>query len=142
MTQGWKVENNRIYLIECAARMPGDYIFDLIQYSYDFNYVDAYMKMMCGEKYITNQINRRVSQIKYFEASSGILTDIDGIESLLEDYIVDWCLYKNIGDEIKSVNSSWDRVGYFIVVADDYKDLERLTNKVLENVKFITQEEK
>lgn len=69
------------------------------------------------------------------------MRDIDGIENLLEDYVVDWCLYKNIGEEIKPVNSSWDRVGYFIVVADDYEDLERLTNKILANVKFITQVE-
>ena len=137
----WKVENNKIYLIECAARMPGDYIFELIQYSYDFNYVDAYMKMMCGKKYDIKRVNSRVSQIKYFEAVPGILRDIDGIENLLEDYVVDWCLYKNIGEEIKPVNSSWDRVGYFIVVADDYDDLERLTNKILANVKFITQVE-
>lgn len=135
----WKVENEELYLIECAARMPGDYIFDLIQYSYGFNYADSYMKLMAGEKYEINQDNRNVSKITYFESEPGVLDEIEGIENLLEDYVVDWCIFKNIGDEICNVNSSWDRVGYFIVVADNYEKLEKFTNKIVSNVKFITR---
>lgn len=133
----WKIENEQPFLIECAARVPGDYIFELIELSYGFNFIETYSKILSNDEFELNKKNKKVSSIRFFDSEPGVLKKIEGIEMLLNPEIEDWCINKQIGDTIEPVNSSWDRVGYFIVTADDYDELEKICKNVLESVKFV-----
>ncbi len=135
----WKVYNEQPYLIECAARVPGDYIFELIEQAYEFKFIDTYFAILCNDNFKINEENSKVSSIRFFNAEPGILKEIEGMESLMQPEVVDWSIDKRIEDRIGKVNSSWDRVGYFIVTADNYESLEEISQNILSSIKFTVE---
>lgn len=135
----WKLENDIPYLIECAGRVPGDYIYDLIGLSYGFEFIDTYARIMSNDDFIINQKSIKVSCIYFFNTEEGILKEIEGLESLFMPEVVDWSINKCIGEKIEQINSSWDRIGYFIVSADDYETLDRVSKDILDTIKFIVE---
>ena len=135
----WKVYNGQPYLIECAARVPGDYIFELIEHAYGFKFIDTYLRILSNDEFEIIEENSKVSSIRFFNAKPGLIKEIAGIENLLRPEIVDWSIDKNIGDVVKKVNSSWDRVGYFIVISDNHNQLDELCQDILNSVEFIVE---
>jgi biotin carboxylase len=135
----WKVYNEQPYLIECAARVPGDYIFELIEQAYGFKFIDTFLGILSNYDFKINEKSSKVSSIRFLNAEPGVLKEIEGMESLLQPEVADWSIDKKIGDKIGKINSSWDRAGYFIVTADDYQRVEEISQNILNSIKFIVE---
>lgn len=133
----WKIENDSPILIECAARIPGDKIYELISISYDFTFLYELSNLMVENNLNINTIPKKVSQIRYFEAKPGILREIIGLEILESPNVIEWNISVKKGDSIPVIASSFDRIGFFIISAENIFELEKLEKKILDNVKFV-----
>ncbi|EDN7333386.1 ATP-grasp domain-containing protein, partial [Listeria monocytogenes] len=114
----WKVEKNIPVLIECAARMPGDYISNGISSSYNFNFRRAYINLMIDVPFEINKIFQRYTIIQFFYTEKiGILAEVENLNLMHEhkEYILSYKVTKEIGAFVKPPDSSWDRLGYFII---------------------------
>ncbi|EAD3936409.1 hypothetical protein EIP42_13530, partial [Listeria monocytogenes] len=135
----WKVEKNIPVLIECAARMPGDYISNGISSSYNFNFRRAYINLMIDVPFEINKIFQRYTIIQFFYTEKiGILAEVENLNLMHEhkEYILSYKVTKEIGAFVKPPDSSWDRLGYFIIKSERYKDLLFKRDYLLNNIKF------
>ncbi|MBJ6362391.1 ATP-grasp domain-containing protein [Paenibacillus sp. GCM10012307] len=132
----WKIQDEKPVLIECAGRMPGDYIYDLISYAYEFDFLKEYSMILMRQNTTIQQVAAKVSTVRYFNCPAGELKEIKGIESLMAPEVVDWSIDKSIGDIIPVVKSSWDRVGHFVVVGDSHDEVNRISNEILNHIEF------
>lgn len=135
----WKVDEEKPVLIECAVRVPGDYIFELIDLSYGFNFLEEFSRLLVRDNLNIIQEPQKVSSIQYFTCKPGVLKEIVGIESLLIPEVVDWSIDKKIGEKIFQVESSWDRVGYFIISTTNYETLEELSKNIINSIEFVVE---
>ncbi|AZJ24076.1 hypothetical protein CT694_31680 (plasmid) [Bacillus wiedmannii bv. thuringiensis] len=138
----WKINKEQPYLIECAARIPGDFISNGISEAYGFNFRQEYINLMCNKPIDIKKDNSNVSFIQYFLPEKfGRLVKIENL-NLLEFYpqnIVNWELNVALGDEIKPFQCSWDRIGYYILKAENYEGVQKIVNEINSNVKFIVK---
>ncbi|MGG7178498.1 ATP-grasp domain-containing protein [Clostridium paraputrificum] len=135
----WKIENGLPVLIECAGRGPGDYIHKIIEYSYGFDFFKEMCNMLIGNEFNINTVPTKVSRVRYFEPSEGLLKEIKGLESLNKEEVKHWEIDVKVGDYINKVVSSWTRVGYFIVSADTIEEVEEITEEIMRSVEFIIE---
>lgn len=136
----WIINKNRMWIIECAARRPGDNIPELITLAYEFPFYETYIRLLSGETISSPNKNNKICAIKYFNSTTGVLKSITGTE-ILGDYTLNvesWDISKNPGDIISNISSSWDRIGYYIIKAESYSELadrmKIIDNKVAFNV--------
>ncbi|SHK51869.1 ATP-grasp domain-containing protein [Paramaledivibacter caminithermalis] len=134
----WIIQNNREWIIECAGRIPGDRIPDLISHAYGFNFKEYYLEMLSGKTMTINRSPLRHAAIRYFEAPEGILEKVNGIEILdnPDSNVILWEIGKSPGDFISQVKCSWDRIGFFITYGDCEEILNQRINSVLNNISF------
>ncbi|MBC2184272.1 ATP-grasp domain-containing protein [Listeria sp. FSL L7-0233] len=136
----WKVEKNIPVLIECAARMPGDFISNGISSSYNFNFRRAYINLMIGAPFKINNLPQRYTIIQFFSAEkTGILSEVKNLNLMIEqqEYNLSYKITKEIGSLVKPPKSSWDRLGYFIINSEEYKKLLIKKDYLLRNIKFV-----
>lgn len=135
----WKVENEEVYAIECASRVPGDFIPELIEMVYGFNFFEAYYNILSGKLPYLNNEAETYASIQYFNAPQGILDKVVGLDVFEEfaNNVVQYSINIESGEEIKEVKCSWDRIGYYIVKSDDTVKLSEIIKIINENVRFL-----
>lgn len=136
----WKIEENIPILIECAARMPGDFISNAISSSYNFNFRKEYIKMMVGCSFEINKYYQRYTIVQFFHAEkSGILSKVKNLNLLVkhEESILAHKMTKDIGSFVAPPKSSWDRLGYFIICGEMYEDLLLKKDYLCKSIKFV-----
>lgn len=99
-------------LVECAGRMPGDGIVDLIQHAWDTPIVEAYLDLMRGRP-VTGlpAAARRGAAVWFLHPGAGEVVDVSGVEeagAAADVLAVSVVVHK--GDRIGALRSSWDRV--------------------------------
>lgn len=121
-------------MIEIGARMGGDYITThLVPLSTGIDMVSAVILQACGESFDIIPSYSRASLIKYFNAPSGNIKEITGIEKAKKiSGVVEVSLLKKEGDTIGSLNSSNDRVGFVIIQEKNNKLAQKLCDDALE----------
>ncbi|MFK4566416.1 hypothetical protein ABH902_000988 [Enterococcus sp. UD-01] len=137
----WKIFENKAYLIECAARMPGDFIPNGISLSYDMNFRKQYILLMCGFPTSIKSVIVKYSIIQYCSTSNnGKLRSIENIELIkgYKEYITEFQLYVNIGEQVAIAKSFWDRLGYFILFGENKEEIYDIRNEILSKVVFVT----
>lgn len=134
----WKMNNDIPYLIECAGRIPGDYICRLIGLAFDINFYEETCNIYLGlfSKHIGQPVRYAVN--RYFTAKEGKVIEIQGKEKLDTENVVQYNINYSIGEDVPVVKSSWDRIGNFIIVNDKIEELEKEKRLILDSVKFIT----
>jgi len=99
-------------LVECAGRMPGDGIIDLIEYAWDVKIVEAYLDLMRGRPVEGLPTSApRAGAVWFLHPGAGEVVDVTGVEEAeaTEDVLgVTVVVHK--GDTVGDLRSSWDRV--------------------------------
>ena len=99
-------------LVECAGRMPGDGIIDLIEYAWDVKIVEAYLDLMRGRPVEGLPTKApRAGAVWFLHPGAGEVVDVTGVEEAeaTEDVLgVTVVVHK--GDTVGDLRSSWDRV--------------------------------
>ena len=114
----WIAQDGEPYLIECAARIPGDGITFLIDYAYGVRLLGDLMSVLEGGA--VTRLGQPVmgASIRFAIAEPGVVTKISGVErAWAVDEVVDVRLSVAEGSAVRPLRCSLDRIGSVVAVA-------------------------
>jgi biotin carboxylase len=134
----WIVAAGGPYLVECAGRMPGDHIMELIRYAWPLDIVRRYLAALKGEppEPVTSA-PQYGGAVWFLHADTGIVEGIDGLDEAraVPGIAVVSCEVA-IGDHTHAIRSSWDRVGVIMAFGRDAAEAVRKARGTAEMIKF------
>jgi phosphoribosylamine-glycine ligase len=133
------INDEKINVIEFAPRIGGGENARIIKLSANFDIIDAAVCSYLGEKIILNYTKPKM----YFAdnliyCNSGRFKEIINYEKFIEDRTIEYLVnLKEKGSNIGKDLSSNNRVGAFVVKADNKKDLFFKIEKVFKNIDVV-----
>lgn len=111
----WILHDGRPHLVECAGRLPGDSIDQLINLSHGCDLTEDYLRVLEGRAPVVSGAAGRAAAIRFLTAGPGVVTAVDGVaESGQAPGVVESEVSVQPGDTVGAVTSSWDRLGHVI----------------------------
>jgi biotin carboxylase len=116
-----------VQVVECAARIPGGQMADLVRFAVGVDLVDIQIRMALGEDLPDELVQARFKQplaIRFFTAEPGPLPTgrvkrIGPLDKVLAfPGVVQADVYLQVGETIRPVRLDGDRRGYVIATAD------------------------
>jgi biotin carboxylase len=127
--------DGRVLVVECAARIPGGQMSDLVSHAVGVDLVEVQIRMALGEPLPDELVLPHFHQplaIRFLTAEPGPLpvgkvTRIGSLEKVLAfPGVVQADTYLQVGETIRPVRADGDRRGYVIAIADtNLEALER-----------------
>jgi cysteine synthase A len=127
--------DGRVVVVECAARIPGGQMADLVRHAVGVDLIEVQLRMALGEELPDELVLPRFEQplaIRFFTASPGPLPTgrvkrIGPLDKVLAfPGVVQADVYLQVGETIRPVRLDGDRRGYVIAIADtNIEALER-----------------
>jgi biotin carboxylase len=120
-------EDGRVVVVECAARIPGGQMADLVRFAVGVDLVEAQLAMALGDELPDELVKPRFAQplaIRFFTASpgplpTGVVRYIGPLDKVLAfPGVVQADVYLQLGETIRPVRLDGDRRGYVIAIAD------------------------
>ena len=124
-------EDGRVVVVECAARIPGGQMADLVRFAVGVDLVDVQLAMALGDDLPDALVKPRFSQplaIRFFTAEPGPLpagrvVRVGPLDKVLAfPGVVQADTYLTVGEVIRPVRLDGDRRGYVIATADTNLD--------------------
>jgi biotin carboxylase len=113
----WMLDGGAPVLIECAGRVPGDKIVDLIDMAYGCNLAGAVVSLLRGLKVVIGQEPGQASAVRFVTATPGRVTAVDGVDEARRMCGVrSASALVQVDDVVLELRSSWDRVGEVLAV--------------------------
>jgi biotin carboxylase len=118
--------NGRVVVVECAARIPGGQMADLVRHAVGVDLVEVQIRMALGEDLPDELVRARFKQplaIRFFTAQPGPLPvgkvkRIGPLDKVLAfPGVVQADVYLQVGETIRPVRVDGDRRGYVIATA-------------------------
>ena len=136
-----KLMNGKAYLMEVGARLGGDFIStELTHLSTGVDMVAAAIDVALGvEPDLSAKEEPKGVCIRYFCPKPGKLVSISNTEVLNNPHVYLWEIYPKEGDVIPPVTSSLSRSGHVIVTDDTPQGAVELAERLVSEVKFITE---
>jgi biotin carboxylase len=116
-----------VLVVECAARIPGGQMADLVRHAVGVDLVDVQLRMALGEELPDELVQPRFRQplaIRFLTAQPGPLPTgrvrhVGTLEKVLAfPGVVQADTYLTVGETIRPVRLDGDRRGYVIAVGD------------------------
>lgn len=125
-------------MVELGARMGGDCITThLVPLSTGINMIEATIRIACGETPDIEKKFDKGSAIRYFNTSCGVIKEISGVEEAMKiSGVKEISFVKGVGDEVGSIGSSTDRVGFVIAQADTAEKAIEICENVITAIKI------
>jgi biotin carboxylase len=127
--------DGKVAVVECAARIPGGQMADLVRHATGVDLVEVQLRMALGDDLPDERVRPRFTQplaIRFLTASPGPLPTgrvkrIGPLDKVLAfPGVVQADVYLQLGETIRPVRLDGDRRGYVIAVADtNLEALER-----------------
>jgi biotin carboxylase len=117
----------RVIVVECAARIPGGQMADLVRVATGVDLVDVQIKMALGDELPDELVHPQFKQplaIRFFTAAPGPLPTgkvqrVGPLDKVLAfPGVVQADVYLQVGETIRPVQVDGDRRGYVIATAD------------------------
>jgi biotin carboxylase len=128
----WIVSDGVPYLVECAGRLAGDGIIELIENAYPVELKRFYVAVMKGEPLPADSLPRQAkggTAARFLTIEPGVVTAVRGTEAAEKAEGVVMCdVGVEPGDRFAGLRSSWDRVGDLVVSAATPADALRLAD--------------
>jgi biotin carboxylase len=116
----WIVSGGLPYLVECAGRMPGDFIVPLIDRAWGIDTLALFLEVMC-DRPIEQSPPREApagAAIHYLHAEPGEVVSVTGVERARRlGGVLEVEVTVDPGDQVSELRSSWDRTGFVIAYA-------------------------
>lgn len=111
-------------IVELGARMGGDCITThLVPLSTGIDMIKATIDVSLGLKPDIAPTQQKGSAIRFFDASCGVISAIEGVEEALAiDGVQEISFTKSVGDEVTEIHSSLDRCGFVIAQCDSAEE--------------------
>ncbi|MFI2711812.1 ATP-grasp domain-containing protein [Micromonospora sp. NPDC018662] len=102
-------------LVECAARMPGDMITALISIAYERDVIEAYLRVLRGERPTLPRRPTGAAAIEFLTAPPGRVTAVDGRRAALRvPGVLDVQVETKVGQTVPELLSSAHRSGHLM----------------------------
>ena len=136
--------DNKINVLEFAPRIGGGLSYYLIKMVTGFDAVEAAIDSFLGKEVsVKKKDNKKVYSTNLLYMHPGIFDHIEGMEKLKKDDIIkDYFITKEKGTVIDADIRSGNRVGAFVIEADDYSDLQIKAKHAFSNIEVISSEGK
>lgn len=125
----WIVSEDLPYLVECAGRMPGDLIIELIEHCYPVDVARAYYQVMMGQPVSVDlpTTAKYGGAVWFLTVEPGEVVSVEGHdEAMAVPGIISCNVVVHPGDRTHELRSSWDRIAVASVKADSVAEaLER-----------------
>jgi biotin carboxylase len=113
----WILGDGGPVLVECAGRLPGDSIVDLVDAAYGCDLVQALITVLRGGAPPVPQMARAGSAIRFLTGRPGRVSTVEGIERAgAQRGVTRVEVSVAPGDEVCDLRSSWDRIGEVVAV--------------------------
>ena len=111
-----KVTPTGVKVVEIGARLGGDNITThLVPLSTGVDLVEICLDISVGNPVTQYSACPNTSAIRYFQPDCGVITEISGVEEARQLACVkEICLLRGVGDQVPSITSSTDRIGFVI----------------------------
>jgi hypothetical protein len=113
-----KIDGNRVTVIETHNRMGGDGIADLVQLTTGVDWRRSALGWAVGGGAPHGPATARAAATVFFTAPPGPVTAVAGQPTLAHGDIVDWTISVKVGDVVKPLQSSLERLGCAVLTAD------------------------
>ena len=135
-----KVTESGAKLVEIAARLGGDFITSrLVPLSTGVDMIDCSYDALFGKSVRYKSDLDRGAAIRFIQGTEGKLVSISGLDQVKSmDNVVEFEIYKSIGDYIRKPENSSDRIGHIIAVGKDANEADRIANEALSKIKIET----
>ncbi|MEV4558540.1 ATP-grasp domain-containing protein [Kitasatospora sp. NPDC049285] len=127
----WILEDGVPVLVECAGRLPGDSITDLIEAAYPVALVRAYFALMSGEPFdpLPERAERATAARFLAPDGPGTVSAVHGLDEAAAAEGVQLAVVGvGAGHRTGGLRSSWDRVGIVTTLADTPAEARRLAD--------------
>lgn len=116
-----KVTDSGAKIVELGARLGGDCITThLVPLSTGINMVENSIRIALGEEPDLTPKWEKGSAIRYLENESGVIEHIDGLEDARHSPdVVQISIVHDVGEEVRTIRSSVDRIGFVIAQAEN-----------------------
>lgn len=130
------VTKNGPKMVELGARMGGDCITThLVPLSTGVDMVGNTIKIALGEEPDLEIKFDKGSAIRYFNAPSGTIASIEGVEEAEKlEGVKEISFVKNVGDKTGEIGSSTDRIGFVIAQADTPEEAVKICERAISSV--------
>ncbi|MEH0823981.1 hypothetical protein [Micromonospora sp. CPCC 205714] len=111
----WILADGVPTLVECAARMPGDMITALISIAYERDVIEAYLRILRGERPALPARATGAAAIEFLIAPPGRVTAVDGRRDALRvPGVLDVQVETKVGQTVPELLSSAHRSGHLM----------------------------
>ncbi|MFI6763120.1 ATP-grasp domain-containing protein [Micromonospora sp. NPDC050417] len=131
----WILVDGQPHLVECAGRLPGDHIDVLIDLAYPGSLLSDYLAILSRHSAPGRRQATATAAIRFLDLPGGVVEAVDGVDdaTVLED-VVEVEVDVMPGDRVRSLASSWDRVGHVIVRSVDAAGASAAVDAALEKI--------
>ncbi|MFF3856633.1 ATP-grasp domain-containing protein [Micromonospora sp. NPDC002575] len=122
----WIVVDGVPHLVECAARLPGDMITALISIGYEYGFIDAYLRVLRGERPTPPVRPTGAAAVEFLLADPGTVTGVEGLRPARRvPGVLEVQLDTAVGATVAPVTSSGRRSGHVLAWGVDPAEAER-----------------
>ncbi|BCL16191.1 ATP-grasp domain-containing protein [Micromonospora sagamiensis] len=133
----WILADGVPTLVECAARLPGDLIAALITVAYEASFVEAYLRVLRGERPVLPAGAGGAAAVEFLLAPAGTVTAIEGVRPAGRvPGVLDLRLDVGIGDRVAEVVSSRQRSGHVLAWGADPAEAGNAAGRAAGLVRF------
>ena len=126
------------WLIECAARVPGDGICDLISLSHSCSFVEAYLQLMRGETPAA-MTRKGGAAIRFIAAEPGVISEITGVEAARRlPGVLDAEVSATAGQVAGAMGSSYSRLGHVMAAAANRAETIAAADRARATIQIVT----
>lgn len=122
----WIVRAGQPHLVECAGRMAGDGIMDLIGWAWGFDPYRSYVDILGGSAGVQPKRPVGGAAVWFVEAAAGVVDSVAGAERATSmPGVTSVEVVARDGGRVNAQRNSWDRVGYVTATADNSREALR-----------------
>ncbi|HEV2371156.1 MAG TPA: ATP-grasp domain-containing protein, partial [Streptosporangiaceae bacterium] len=136
----WIVDSSGTpWLVECAARVPGDNICSLISLAHEHSFVEAYLELLRG-KVPAAMSPQRAAAIRFIDAQPGVVTDVVGVDAARSlPGVIEAEVSAAAGQTTGAIGSSYSRLGHVMVTGPDRAGTVATAEQARALIKVVTQ---
>ncbi|MGN9764042.1 ATP-grasp domain-containing protein [Micromonospora sp. SD12] len=132
----WIIEAGVPHLVECAGRLPGDYIDQLLDFAYGGSLVARLLEVLAGGKTEAPAAEQGAA-VRFLGASPGRVSAITGVDQARErPGVLRVAMTVDVGDVIAPITDSNKRCGYVIARGADGAAAAALADEVARGIQI------
>jgi biotin carboxylase len=137
----WMLTSDRgPVLIECAGRVPGDHILELVGLAYGADFFTAVVSVLHGRRPVLSNSASQAACVGFVTATRGRVVSTGSVEAVrLFDGVVAAELTARPGDSVGPCRSSWDRLGHVICTGSSPGQARRRVRAALDALRVVTE---